>query len=213
MEEITMSSKRYAGILILIFALVMVSGCASMETRVEQTVRGPQVKIGSYNIDISDEYKYLGNMSTSDMVQDSTDMYQDTNVNIENHVFVKGVSVSEGILVQVLSLHPSWNYSREVDFNYLIRKGVVQQGRKNNLPYVIQKFNKSEKLFLQLVKFASEKGHTYNDKQYVYVLIQGRNAGGARRFFVYYLRGFENLPTEAGEETYQSAYIAFTITK
>ncbi len=189
----------------------MFSGCASMETRVEQTVSGPQVKIGSYNIDISDEYKYLGNMSTSEMVK--ADRGGDSNVKIENHVFVKGVSVSEGILVQVLSLHPSWNYSREVDFNYLIRKGVVQQGRKNNLPYVIQKFNKSEKLFLQLVKFASEKGHTYNDKQYVYVLIQGRNAGGARRFFVYYLRGFENLPTEAGEETYQSANIAFTITK
>ena len=208
-----MSSKRYAGILILIFALVMVSGCASMETRVEQTVRGPQVKIGSYNIDISDEYKYLGNMSTIDMVQDSTDMYQDTNVNIENHVFVKGVSVSEGILVQVLSLHPSWNYLTEVDFNYLIREGVVQHGRKNNLPYVIQKFNKSEKLFLQLVKYASEKGHIYNDKQYVYVMIQGRNSGRGKRFFVYYLRGFENLPTEAGGETYQSANIAFTITK
>ncbi len=189
----------------------MFSGCASMETRVEQTVSGPQVKIGSYNIDISDEYKYLGNMSTSEMGK--TDIYGNANVKIENHVFVKGVSASEGILVQVLSLHPSWNYSREVDFNYLIRKGVVQQGRKNNLPYVIQKFNKSEKLFLQLVKFASEKGHTYNDKQYVYVLIQGRNAGGARRFFVYYLRGFENLPTEAGGETYQSANIAFTITK
>ena len=206
-----MISKRFAGILILIIALVMFSGCTSMETRVEQTVSGPQVKIGSYNIDISDEYKYLGNMSTSEMVK--ADKGGDSNVKIENHVFVKGVSVSEGILVQVLSLHPSWNYSREVDFNYLIRKGVVQHGRKNNLPYVIQKFNKSEKLFLQLVKFSSEKGHTYNDKQYVYVLIQGRNAGGVRRFFVYYLRGFENLPTEAGGETYQSANIAFTITK
>lgn len=206
-----MISKRFAGILVLIIALVMFSGCASMETRVEQTVSGPQVKIGSYNIDISDEYKYLGNMSTSEMGK--TDIYGDANVKIENHVFVKGVSVSEGILVQVLSPHPSRNYTREVDFNYLIRKGVVQHGRKNNLPYVIQKFNKSEKLFLQLVKFASEKGHTYNDKQYVYVLIQGRNAGGARRFFVYYLRGFENLPTEAGGETYQSANIAFTITK
>ena len=206
-----MISKRFAGILVLIIALVMFSGCASMETRVEQTVSGPQVKIGSYNIDISDEYKYLGNMSTSEMGK--TDIYGDANVKIENHVFVKGVSVSEGILVQVLSPHPSRNYTREVDFNYLIRKDVVQNGRKNNLPYVIQKFNKSEKLFLQLVKFASEKGHTYNDKQYVYVLIQGRNAGGARRFFVYYLRGFENLPTEAGGETYQSANIAFTITK
>ena len=206
-----MISKRFAGILVLIIALVMFSGCASMETRVEQTVSGPQVKIGSYNIDISDEYKYLGNMSTSEMGK--TDIYGNANVKIENHVFVKGVSVSEGILVQVLSPHPSRNYTREVDFNYLIRKDVVQNGRKNNLPYVIQKFNKSEKLFLQLVKFASEKGHTYNDKQYVYVLIQGRNAGGARRFFVYYLRGFENLPTEAGGETYQSANIAFTITK
>ncbi len=206
-----MISKRFAGILVLIIALVMFSGCASMETRVEQTVSGPQVKIGSYNIDISDEYKYLGNMSTSEMVK--ADRGGDSNVKIENHVFVKGVSVSEGILVQVLSPHPSRNYTREVDFNYLIRKDVVQNGRKNNLPYVIQKFNKSEKLFLQLVKFASEKGHTYNDKQYVYVLIQGRNAGGARRFFVYYLRGFENLPTEVGEETYQSANIAFTITK
>ena len=206
-----MISKRFAGILVLIIALVMFSGCASMETRVEQTVSGPQVKIGSYNIDISDEYKYLGNMSTSEMVK--ADRGGDSNVKIENHVFVKGVSVSEGILVQVLSPHPSRSYTREVDFNYLIRKGVVQNGRKNNLPYVIQKFNKSEKLFLQLVKFSSEKGHTYNDKQYVYVLIQGRNAGGARRFFVYYLRGFENLPTEAGGETYQSANIAFTITK
>ena len=206
-----MISKRFAGILVLIIALVMFSGCASMETRVEQAVSGPQVKIGSYNIDISDEYKYLGNMSFSEMVK--TDIYGASNVKIENHVFVKGVSASEGILVQVLSLHPSWSYTREVDFNYLIRKGVVQHGRKNNLPYVIQKFNKSEKLFLQLVKFASEKGHTYNDKQYVYVLIQGRNVGGARRFFVYYLRGFENLPTEVGEETYQSANIAFTITK
>ncbi len=206
-----MISKRFAGILILIIALVMFSGCTSMETRVEQTVSGPQVKIGSYNIDISDEYKYLGNMSTSEMFK--PDIYGNPNVKIENHAFVKGVSVSEGILVQVLSLYPSRYYTREVDFNYLIRKDVVQNGRKNNLPYVIQKFNKSEKLFLQLVKFASEKGHTYNDKQYVYVLIQGRNAGGARRFFVYYLRGFENLPTEAGGETYQSANIAFTITK
>ena len=208
-----MNSKRYAGILILIFALVMVSGCARMETRVEQTVRGTQVKTGSYNIDISDEYKYLGNMSNSDMVQDSFNRVRDSNVKIENHVFVKGVSVSEGILVQVSSLHPQWIYNTEVDFDYLIRKGVVQHGRKNNLPYVIQKFNKSEKLFLQLVKFASEKGHIYNDKQYVYVLIQGRNSGRGKRFFVYYLRGFENLPTDAGRETYRSANIAFTMTK
>ncbi len=208
-----MNSRRYAGILILTFALVMVSGCASMETHVEQAVRGPQVKIGSYNIDISDEYKYLGNMSTSDMVQDITDKYQDSNANIDNHVFVKGVPVSEGILVQVRSLHIQWNYLTEVDFNYLIREGVVQHGTKNNLPYVIQKFNKSEKLFLQLVKFASEKGHIYNDKQFVYVMIQGRNSGGGKRFFVYYLRGFENLPTDAGGETYQSANIAFTITE
>ena len=124
-----MISKRFAGILVLIIALVMFSGCASMETRVEQTVSGPQVKIGSYNIDISDEYKYLGNMPTSEMGK--TDIYGDANVKIENHVFVKGVSVSEGILVQVLSLHPQWNYLTEVDFNYLIREGVVQHGRKN----------------------------------------------------------------------------------
>lgn len=208
-----MISKRFAGILILIFVLVMVSGCASKETHVEQAVRGTQVKIGSYNIDISDEYKYLGDMSTSYMVEDGSGTVLDTNAKMENHVFVKGVSVSEGILVQVESLPFQWQYRVEVDFEDVIRKGVVQHGRKNNLPYVIQKFNKSQKLFLELVNFASEKGHIYNDKQNVYVLTQGRNAGRDRRFFVYYLRGFENLPMDAGGETYQSANIAFTITK
>ena len=35
--------------------MAIVSGCASVDTSVDQTVKGPQVKIGSYNIDISDE--------------------------------------------------------------------------------------------------------------------------------------------------------------
>ena len=207
-----MIGKRFAGILIPIFVLFMVSGCANKETIVEQTVGGTQVKIGSYSIDISDEFKYLGNMPAGHMIADGDGVVLDSKQKLENHVFVKGVSASEGILVQVESLPPQWIYHGEVDFEGVIRKGVVQHGRKNNLPYVIQKFNNSEKLFLELVKFASEKGHIYNEKQYVYVMTQGRVASRDKRFFLYYLRGFENLPTDAGGETYQSANIAFTIT-
>jgi predicted GH43/DUF377 family glycosyl hydrolase len=193
--------------------LVMVSGCASMETRVDQTVGSPQVKIGSYNIDISDDYKYLGNIPTDFMAKDGENMTtSETNVKIENHVFVKGVSVSESILVRVFSLEKQWHYRSEVDFDNLIKKGVVQHGRKNNMPYVIQKFNRNDKMFLKMAKFASDKGHIFNDKQYVYIMRQGRNSGRNKRFFVNYLRGFENLPTEAGVETYQSANRAFTIT-
>ena len=203
-------------ILMVFCSLVMVSGCANMETRVDQTVRGPQVKIGSYNIDISDDYKYLGNIPTDFMAKDGGNENisgSNTNVKIENHVFVKGVSVSEGILVQVSSLEKQWHYRSEVDFDNLIRKGVVQHGRKNNMPYVIQKFNKNDKMFLKLVKYAADKGHIFNDKKYVYIMRQGRNSGRNKRFFVDYFRGFEKLPAEAGVEIYQSADRAFTITK
>jgi hypothetical protein len=200
-------------ILMVFCSLVMVSGCANMETRIDETVRGPQVKIGSYNIDISDEYKYLGNIPENFRGKGTIDNQNSTNAKIENHVFVKGVSVSEGIWVQVFSLEKQFHYRTEVDLDFLIRKGVVQHGRKNNLPYVIQKFKQNDKMFLKLVKYATEKGHIFNDKQYVYIMKQGRNSGRNKRFFVNYVKGFENLPTEAGVETYQSADRAFTITK
>ncbi len=201
-------------VMLLVCFLVMVSGCAGLETRVDETVRGPQVKIGSYNIDISDDYKYLG-MIPSDYSNtgaiDGDKM--STNVKIENHVFVKGDLVSEGILVQVYSLPADWHFRSEVDFDNLIRKGVVQHGRKNNMPYVIQRFNKNDKMFLKLIKFATSKGHTFDDKQYVYIMKQGRNSGRNKRFFVNYIRGFDNRPTEPGDDSFKSSNEAFTITK
>lgn len=122
----------------------MVSGCASMQTCVDQTVRGPQVKIGSYNIDISDDYKYLGNIPTDFMAKDGGNENisgLDTNVKIENHVFVKGVPVSEGILVQVLSLEKQWHFRSEVDFDNLIRKGSDMMLSYHNSPNL---FDQSE---------------------------------------------------------------------
>jgi len=204
-------------VMLLVCFLVMVSGCAGLETRVDETVRGPQVKIGSYNIDISDNYKYLGKIPTNFMIKGGGAQENlsgtNTNVKIENHVFVKGDTVSEGILVQVYSLEKQWHYRSEVDFDNVIRKGVVQHGRKNNMPYVIQRFNKNDKMFLKLIKFATSKGHTFDDKQYVYIMKQGRNSGRNKRFIVNYIRGFDNRPTEPGDDTFKSGNGAFTITK
>jgi len=177
-------------VMLQVCLLVMVSGCAGLETRVDETVRGPQVKIGSYNIDISDDYKYLGMIPNNYMAKNGGFEQisgVNANVKIENHVFVKGDLVSEGILVQVYSLPADWHFRSEVDFDNV--------------------------MFLKLIKFATSKGHTFDDKQYVYIMKQGRNSGRNKRFFVNYIRGFDNRPTEPGDDTFKSSNGAFTITK
>ncbi len=199
--------------------LVLVSGCASMETRVDQTVGGPQVKIGSYNIDISDDYKYLGQVPSNYMASGTIDgTSMQTNVKIENHAFVNE-NLSEGIVFQVYSLPGDWHYRTEVDFDEVIRKQkFVTHGRKNNLPYVIQLFNKNDKTFLKLIKFANKKGYKFEDKPYVYMLIQGRNSGRNKRFFIHYLKGLDEYSKTwtnnmIGKEIYKSADKSFTISK
>ena len=42
---------------------------------------------------------------------------------------------------------------------------------------------------------------------------QGRNSGRNKRFFVNYIRGFDNRPIEPGDDTFKSGNEAFTITK
>jgi len=199
--------------------LTIVFGCAGMETRVDQTVRGPQVKVGSFNIDISDDYKYLGQIPTNYMASGNIDGTSlQTNVKIENHAFINE-NLSEGILVQVLRLPGDWHFRTEVDFDSIIRnKKLVDHGRKNNMPYVTQLFDKNDKTFLKLVEFANERGYTLKDKPYVYIMKQGRNSGRNKRFFVNYIKGLDNISNTwtkqmIGKEMYKSADKAFTITK
>ena len=206
-------------LVIFVCLLTTVFGCAGTETRVDQTVRGPQVKVGSYNIDISDDYKYLGQIPSNYMSSGSVDgTSMQTNIKIENHAFVNE-NLSEGIVIQVYRLPGDWHYRTEVDFDEAIRKQkFVTHGRKNNLPYIIQLFNTNDKTFLKLIKFANEKGYKFEDKPYVYMLKQGRNSGRNKRFFVHYIRGLDNnsktwTSTMIGEEIYKSADKSFTITK
>jgi hypothetical protein len=109
---------------IFIFLLSIVIGCAGMETRVYETVRGPQITVGSYNIDISDDYKYLGQMPDNLITDDNEGSSNQTNVQIEYHVFVCEKK-SEGILAQVLKLPGNWHFRSEVDFDENIKNSTM----------------------------------------------------------------------------------------